>query len=303
MPVSPTRPVRWRRLVLALSICVVAVVVAVAITWRRLPDPVATHWTFDDRPDGTVPKTAAVAVFLAVPVAIAVLGLLVRRLRVTPYARRAMEALAVLYAGLISAGGVRVLLANAAGGNTVRLDPLTGLIPSALGLVLALLVAPGFPGEDTRLPGLDAGGGPDLLWRGSADSRSALAASLVVALFAGLSSFSSNLLALVSFALMSVILLSLTSVVVQIDRQALRVRYYGGLRWPAIRVPVASIRRCQVIELRPTLAGGPRGRMLGNGRTGPGLLLEIDDDSRVLIAVDDAERGCETLRALIGPGR
>lgn len=312
MPRSPAMPVRRWRLALALTTCVVAAPAVAAAGWRHLPDPIATRWTVADRVDATMPKAAAIAIFVGLPVAIAVLVVPVRRSRVTPFTRRAAETLGVLSAGLIAASGIRVLLANAAGRSPGHLNPLTSLISFAIGLAVGLVMAPGSSAAATRYPDPHPARSTDVWWRGTTNSRWALPASLLFALFAVVWSFKWNLLAGASLALVSAATLSLTSVVVQVDRQDLRVCFFGGLRWPAIRIPVMSIRTCQVIQAPPVWTGGRghRGHRSGrplpdrsvNLRAGPALLLEIDGDRRFLVTVDDATQGCQAVRDLIGPG-
>jgi hypothetical protein len=144
----------------------------------------------------------------------------------------------------------------------------------------------------------------NILWRGTASARWPVYLGLGFIVAAVTGNYVWMLLIVAGLAV-----LSLTSITVEISRDALTVRYYGGARWPATRIPLSEVREVAVVEVNPSASGGwgYRGslRLFGRAavilRRGPGLRLLLDGGRRFLVTVDNPEGAVQILQQLVAP--
>ena len=232
--------------------------------WRRLPEPMATHWS-GASPDGAMPRTAAVLVVLALWLVLVVLVVAVRVHRV---AAPMLAGTGVLFAGL---------QVWTVGANLDRTDwhdagpvgwPFA--VPFALALAAGCAAwsvdrrfAPSGPANPAaERPRLDLRPGERVAWTGEVVNRpiAAVATAIMVAAPAGavcaLIGPGRQLLPGVPVVLLvGAVLLAFGRVRVTADPRGLRV-VFGPFAWPVQRVALDRISDVTVQDLRPAQVGG-----------------------------------------------
>ncbi|HEY2577822.1 MAG TPA: hypothetical protein VGI74_16065 [Streptosporangiaceae bacterium] len=306
-------PAYARRAFMILLALVVALAVTAATTWHSLPGSVAMFWTLAGHPRGHVPRLAAVIVLLAVPLAAGVITAACPRLNVVLLMRSGFTAVGLLAAVVTGLRAVFTLSVNAAYGAAspipVVMAVLAAVVMVAIALLAALYVARAPADPAAGPPAWRAGDEP--LWRGTAMSRRPTVNAIVFfvigfgAIYIG--SDVTGLILAIGGIVGGAFILSLTAIVAEVDRREFRVRYFGGTRWPATRIPVPAIHEVELVTVDPPKSGGwgYRGSLRWqkaaalNVRRGPGLRLKLDGGRRFLITVDDPEGAAAVLQQFV----
>lgn len=151
-------------------------------------------------------------------------------------------------------------------------------------------------------------GPTEVLWEGTCHARFALPTFLVAEVAAVLLGvFYSGPLGVV-IALAGMQSLSVVEIRLQVTDDALWVRYWGPLRWPAARFPFSKVTSVEVVDVAPLRYGGwgYRGslrlfrRAALNLRRGPGLRLGLRGTRTFVVTVDDPEPAAALIRSRIG---
>ncbi|WP_190821847.1 DUF1648 domain-containing protein [Saccharopolyspora pogona] len=307
----------YRTRFLAVSVLWVAAVTAVlvvgALTLRdRLPDPIASHWSFSGAPNDSMSVTGFLVFLLVGWLAVGV-GALWNGARGWRLRRTRAATSAILAAAGVFVVGLGALTA------WVNLDAVEWRQAGSLSWqVVPMLAAAGIAG---RVGWFACNRGPD--------EEQDLASGSELALKAGeravwLSSMSSQVLRVggVVVLLVSVVTfifqtwqvalapllagaacLAISSARVQVDERGVRVAF-GPQRWPARRIRLAQIEGARVETRRALEVGGWGYRVLPSStaimmRSGECLVLRLTSGRDFYISVDHAERGAELVNALI----
>ena len=268
----------------------------------NLPDPIATHWGLDARPDGSLDPT--VFWLTVTGVWVALWALLVVRSR---KGGALPEAVPILAAGGFIAGLMITTVAADDGAASWRDAGEVGivevLIAVGAGLLfggLALLLERGHElAEPAGTPGpatIGLGAGEHAVWVGHASSPGmALAGSLgALGLAAGgLFVEGSAGWILVGSAFVVAIAITWVSIVrVTASERGLRIAF-GPFGWPSKHMPLERIERAEATEIEPLRWGGWGYRWAGPGRSavvirrGPGLVLDLRGGGRFAVTVDE----------------
>jgi hypothetical protein len=316
--ITPTSdaPVRARARERVLPLVATAfVLVAPWLLRGRLPDPVATHWGFDGRPDGRAPFV----VDALLPVVLALLAATVP-LRAAARADRAVARMLVATGhGLAAlAVGLRVVTLRAnldaaswqdagdVGGLTVLGMLVLAVVIGSIGWALAAW-RPEQPVPARTVRPLDLAPGTSPVWNGRADGRFvALLPLLLIAVAVVVRLVVPAPGDRLAFVLLLVACLgALTSmhVTATVGPRGLTVRF-GYLGAPRLRVPLERITAVRVEDVEPMRYGGWGYRMMPGVRAvvirrGPGLRVERVGRPALVVTVDDADRGAALLTTLI----
>lgn len=313
---TPVPPVRARASERVLPwIATVAVLVAPWLLRGRLPDPVATHWGLDGRPDGRMPFLVD-ALF---PVALAVLAATVP-LRAAARADRAVARMLVATGHALAALalGLRIVTLRAnldapswdragdVGGATVAAMVAVAVAVGALGWWLAAWRPEQVVPQRTVAP-LDVAPGTTPVWQGRADGRLVALLPLVLVAVAVLVWMTvpapGDRLAPVLVLLAALGALTSMHVTVTVGARGLTVRF-GFLGAPRLRVPLDRITAVSVEDVEPMRYGGWGYRVMPGVRAvvmrrGPGIRVERAGRPALVVTVDDAERGAALLTTLV----
>ena len=307
---------------LVVPLSVLAATVLVALAWApRLPDPVATHWSGADVPDGF----GSLASLLAVPLVVG--GLLAAGLWALAFwlgrdtsTRRIAAGFASGTAAFLSAttlgtlhGQLDLADAAAAPGVGATLGLAFG-VALPVGVVVALVV-PRTPHQPTTAPVDAAAPRADLApteraaWSSTVTSRAALVGGGVAALTtAGLAVG----LGTPAMLLVPVALLALAAAMfvlrVSVDGRGLVAR--SPLGWPTVHVPLDEVVAARAVAVDPLGEFGGWGYRVGqDGRVGVvlrrGEAIEVErTGGRVnVVTVDDAARAASLLNTLADRAR
>ena len=304
------RIVEWG--VPALAVAVIALLPSAFLD--RLPEPVASHWQFDGRPDGSLPLAIEWALFVTVA-AVASGGLLVatsatlsrRVARCQVAGAHALAAFFVMLrwwtlqanAGVetwqqaeqIQAGLVAGLVAGAATGGVI------GWWAGGHHAQRAAREVPPTP--------VEAAAGEDAVWSGSATARIRLllpvAALVLVGLALLLQQAEVRIWLGVAALVAVVIALVLTRVRLTVGGHGVRITL-GALSHPRITVPLEEITGVSAEQVEPMAYGGWGYRVVPGVRAiivkrGQGLRIGRRGKADLIVTVDDAATAAGVLRA------
>jgi hypothetical protein len=284
------------------ALLLAAVALPIPLTADRLPDPIASHWALDGRPDGSADPTVLWLVVTGVWVALwALLVVRSRRGGALP------EAVPVLALG----GFLAALMAITVGANdgaaswqqAGEVGIVEVLLAVAAGLLLgwiAVVLDRGRRGEEPAVePGaatIGLGAGEHAVWVGHASSPGmALAGSLAALGLAAGGLFADGAAGWILVGSAVVVGLAVTwvsTVRVTASERGLRIAF-GPLGVPSKHMPLERIERAEATEIEPLRWGGWGYRWAGPGRSavvvrrGPGLVLDLRGGGRFAVTVDE----------------
>lgn len=302
---------------LAISTSVSAVLSVLPIGIRatlraRLPDPVATHFTFAGVADGFMPKPGDLLVMVACLVAVhALLIATVRPGRVWTTGHRLTGSIMTGVTGLLA--GVFVMatlsqvdLVDAAQARLPLWHVLAALAAAAvIGAATYALLPPGDTVPDGSAPALDLPTTASVSWS-SSDFSALLLALSVVMMVAGVVSAWLVDPAFVVVAAVGLLLTSMSVVHVTVDASG--VRWRTGLGVVGRRLPLEEISRVRAVNVEPMQYGGWGIRVSPHGwgvilRRGPGLSIDRPGKATWTITVPDAAMGAAVANALLARRR
>jgi hypothetical protein len=299
-------------LVVIASAGVAAVLLIPLLFWAHLPEPMATHWSLTGVPNGKMSRLASLGIQAAVIVVPTALS--------WPRAGRAMTQPARALAGVaflsafVAMVGVSVFLANwdRADWRDARLSP-AGLL---LALAVPALAALGFSRLARRWagPGSEIAGAEPMalrrdervFWTNGASNAWLSAITAAVAL-AGLAQLARAATGMGCLLLGVAVVSELFSRIrVTVSGRFLTI-HYGHLGWLRQRIGLNRIVRATSAELLPMAHGGwgYRGslalfqRAAVVVRRGAALQLELAENRRFSVTVDDAATAAKLLSGLL----
>jgi hypothetical protein len=304
------------------GLAVVAAGVVLALAWRsQLPDPVATHWDINGRPNGfasldhllaTVPVLAAVLVL--------VFGAFTWGLGQSAVNRRIGAGVTVwvaMFLSIVLVGSLDIQRGLTDARDAPGLSRL--LLVAILGsLVPAAVVAFAIPGDvrvptnaavPAEAPRIQLGPGERAAWISHTSIRTVLLVAVpVVLVLVGVVVLTQLWALLIVNGVVIVGLAASSAFVVRIDRAGLTLR--SALGWPRYRVPLDEVVRADVTEISPLTDFGGWGWRIGRGgrvglvlRKGPALLVERTAGRSIVVTVDDAVTAAGLLNALADRSR
>lgn len=303
------------------GLALVGTAAGIALSWRdALPDPVASHWSGSDAPDGFSSLGGFVAALVVTSVGvIALFAAIGIAWGSTASTRRLSAAGSVYLGGLL---GVVLLgslwtqrgLDDAAqareSGAVTALALLLPLVPA----VLTAVLVPGDPHVPAEGPvpsaaaRVDLAEGERVVWLGRAATPPAAVAVLwlaAVGMPAVLAAVFQQWALLVVPALLAVLVLAMTEFTVRVDDSGLLVRSAVG--WPRTHVPADEVLEARVEEVSPLGQYGGWGRRValdGSGRTGvvvrkgPALVVDRTAGRGFVVTVDGAAAAAALLNTL-----
>lgn len=310
------------RAVLGIALPLLLLVAAMLPLWlfqERLPEPIATHWRLDGRPNGAMSMHGLILFLLAfVGIPAAGITFLAHRAPAGRGEISAPMAIATFMAGLIAAVNWMIVLNNldaAVWTQADRLNAVALAVPLIAAGVLAATVArygrrlEAAPPAPVNAPRVGLAPGARAVWMGTA--RAAWAAPMVVAGVAlGVVAAAWKPSAGLPFGAIGLVGLAFTSIRVTIDRNGVRIAY-GAFGWPVQRVRLADIEQASVLDVNPMAWGGwgYRGslRMMGRAavvlRGGEGVRLDLAGGRTMVITVDGAAQGAGLINDLLAASR
>jgi hypothetical protein len=307
--------VRPRSFELLLPAVAVALSIALPLLDRAaLPDPMAVHWGFDGRPDGSAPLLVHVMLMSVLTALLSSLPLVGAGASPRGTARQ-LVGLSHGAATLLALVNLFTLRANRGAADWTQAAPLRPL--ELLGMVglalLAGLVGWGLAAwrperpvrKRTVVPAAMAQDGEVLIWVGrQALAHGQLAGPFVLLLAVVLTPFLAREVTLVvtpTLALLGCMLWGLTSVRVSVGPTGLRAGF-GPLGWPRLHVALAEVTSVSVEDVVPMVYGGWGYRVVPGVRAivirgGEGLRVGRRGRSDLVITVDDAEVAAGVLAA------
>ncbi|MFC0623751.1 DUF1648 domain-containing protein [Kribbella deserti] len=298
------------RKVLALAvICLPVLAVGLVLLTADLPDPLPSHWNARGKADRTMGLTAFTVLNLAVTAGATAAAFGFARVESARWSITACAFAAYLM------GSLAVLTAFVAGGFGDR----AGTDLPWLGLLIALVVAFAGPAlvrllwpvpvrsddaePDADLPRLDLAPGERAVYVTEIRSRGFAALAISCAVIGLI-----LVLAVDAFIGICVLAVTVAGAVLQratlrVDANGLRVVFGPGVR---INIPLAEIRQAGVEQINPMQWGGwgyrvtpgKRGLIL---RSGPGLVLDLTNNTRFAITLDTPEPPAALLNTLLTP--
>jgi hypothetical protein len=302
---------------------VLGAAVALALSWRdRLPDPVASSWGAAGTVTGTSSLTGVLVAMSVPTAAIALAAWLVGMTMGRVAAIRRVAAgfatgLAVFVCGLVvgSLAGQRGL-ADAHHAAALGAMPAVAI---AAALVLGALVAAAMPGDaplpatgrvPAEAPRARLAGTAGASWTGVARFGHMTVVLVVgAALVAGIAVLTRSawptLLVAATLAIVAVMMWRWT---VTIDDRGVLARTV--LPWPRTVVPLEEVEHADVTTVDPVRDFGGWGYRLGRGgrngivlRSGEALVVHRSGSRRLVVTVDDAQRGAALLNTLVERSR
>jgi len=308
----PERSLPARELVVPVVSVVVTAVLSI-VFWSRLPDPVAIHWGFDGRPDGSAPLIVD-AVLLPVITALVTVLLVVSVARADRGIARLMLALSHGFGAFFVLLRWRTIERNLDVGVWTEAGTVTGLDLLVL-LLAALPVAlvgwwlggrhPDVPRPTTAVVAATLPADGALVWVGrQAAPLGRIGGALLVAAGAVTTAARTapETLAIgASLVLAGLVAWSLTSITVAAGRGGLTVRF-GPLGWPLLRVPLDTMATIGVELVEPMAYGGWGYRVMPRVRAviirrGEALRIARIDRPDLIVTVDDAATAAGVLAA------
>lgn len=303
---------------------VAAAVAPFAALWSRLPEPMASHWSFGGEPNGALPRVTAFAIHAGVAVLAALGAVVAREKSRSVSASWGVTTFAGVLFAVLGALAVAVNAGAASWRDAGRLPAYAALGAVAIALLAARLVARAARALDRRdapaepLPSLGLAPGERAVWTASARNRgfaiAGVAAAIVTAiagvlvLVAGGHGASDARLVVIAStaAVLALAFVAFAEVGVRIDASGVSIGF-GPWRWPRMRVRIARIAAARAIDVAPMANGGwgYRGSLAIFGkaavvvRRGEGMELTVDGDRKLVITVDDAATGAGLVNDLV----
>ena len=281
------------------------------IFWGTLPDPVATHWSPGGQPDGSLSKSGAALLLVAMPAAWAAAGALIVR-----FGRGPVVHIGALLGGVGALTAVVTwaeVLANvhAPTWHHTGTAVLYSLIPAfAVGGAVTVSVWRLAPGTLPPVPTAPRPGHPApgemAAWTGHARAAWGWAPPLAVfGLGVAVVVITGEGVVGVPAIAFGLALSAFDSIRVTVDRTGLDVRY-SWLARPVTHIPLEQVINASAIDLRPSEWGGwgYRGSRRAFGRAavvlraGPAIRLDLTDNRTFAVTVDDAATGAGWLNDL-----
>lgn len=310
---QPIRPRIPRGELVVPAVAVTVAVVAPLLVVGRLPDPLAIHWGFDGRPDGSGRLVLDVTL-LAVATALVTVLPLWSAARADGPPARLLVALAHGMAGLFVLLRLRTLQLN--------LDAADWTAAGALGAGDLLLAAaatvplgalgwwlggrhPAAERERHAVPTVALPADGRLVWVGTQTWPAGGALALVLVVAGGLLSAvrvaPEALTAGTALVVAGLLVRLLTSITVAVGPAGLVVRF-GPLGWPRVRVPLADVVGVEVEDVEPLAFGGWGYRVMPGVRAvvirrGVGLRVRRADRPDLVVTVEDAADAAGVLAA------
>lgn len=310
--------------VLPIAISVVALV-AQAFLLPPLPDPVATHWGLDGRPDGFGPAwvnlVLTVVVGLGIPLVIAASGLGGLRRGDHGGTYRLLGATALAMSVLMAVIGTGALalqagLTDAANAPGIGLVTLGAFVLAGAAGVLGWFLQPHEPFRAMTLPAgdpLTLSGTEKAVWLQRVSlARSGvivLGAAFVLIFVVSVVALSASPEPFIAWLLVGVMLVMAATFAttlafhVRVDDDGLRVTSVTG--FPRVHIPLDEIARAEAVEVNPMGEFGGWGLRWAPGggfgvvlRRGPGIRVTRTNGKTFTVTVDDAETGAALLQAL-----
>ncbi len=298
----------WLNLILVPAVLLALIMLPFLLYWSDLPNPMATHWGPSGTPDGSMPPALLLAgvagIFVLVVFAVR------RVLRQTPgegpsfvagvYAIGSLLALVTWMSVLANDGA-----ASWEAADDVGLLVVGGAIVVALGAGAVGWVAAGGRSVQTTKPHgvapvLDVAEPGNAVWSGRGVGRVTMLIGVAVIII-GLAIWGWPAVALV---LVGLIALGFSEVRATVSHRGVVISL-GWWGFPSWTVPLASIERAEVEDVRPMAYGGYgyRARPGVRGvvvRGGESLRLVLRNKADLVLTVDDAETGAGLLNAMLG---
>ncbi|MDY7105642.1 MAG: DUF1648 domain-containing protein [Actinomycetota bacterium] len=313
-----TRFNRTSAVIAAVAIAVFAPVPAIAplIMWSsRLPDPIATHWTFGGEANDSMSSVAfalLIGGFMLLGGAALVAG--VARAGTRAAWPPVATFLGIYFVTMFAALGVHTAAVNLdhdtwtdVAGPSVGVVLAITIVPLVLGALAARLVSTRWPAPAPDLPSgagtqLPVDDGERVVWIGRC------ANPLLLALSAGLVALGVATAMVTAWWIGAILVVSgivsapLGAVTVVVDPGGLKVRY-GLFGWPVTRIAADRVRASTAIDVEPSRWGGwgYRGslhlmrRAAVVLRRGEGIRADLDGDRVFVVTVDDAATGAALL--------
>lgn len=292
----------------------IASIVALLALAPQLPDPLATHWGFDGKVNGTGSVASVIgitAVFVPLlTAAVLVIFLLMARGRTSSLFTRLMVATSVFVGTFVALTPLTFTIPqidSADAGAPVPWVFGALLVAAVLATAMALLVprTAVVEGDATGAPAISLVAGEKAYW-----SRTVAPHTAVIAIPIGAAVVETVVVLAVgapwwiALIIDVVIGLAATTLVwrVVIDDRGLRARALLGL--PRFTVPVSIVTGAQLVDIKPMAFGGWGVRLDAQGRWGViirgGEAIEIvrRDKAPFVITVDDAATGAALLNGL-----
>jgi hypothetical protein len=280
----------------------------------ELPDPVASHWGADGRPNGFSSVEGLIGYVLGLGTLLVLgFGAVTLGLGHTALIRRIGAAATVwsaLFVSIITAGSLAVQrgVADARDAGDIGGVMAWAAVVSVTVAIIVSVAVPGDPRQPTRAP-IDPSApraplGQPAVWRGHAESRAAVLIGLAVCGLMVAAALWTRLwplliVAVVVFALVA----SMSVAVVRVDGHAVTIG--SPLGWPRTRVPLDEVVRAGVIDVRPLRDFGGWGWRVGRGgrvgivlRAGESLLVERTGGRSIAVTVDGAETAAGLVNTL-----
>jgi len=293
-----------------------AAIATLALPWMiggDSPDPVASHWGIDGRPDASLPFLVDALLPGLIALAVATAPFVAAR-RADRDVARGLVALAHGLGVLLLGLRVVTLRANTGAATWQEAGSVSGFVVLAL-LAIAVLAGalgwriaawrPELPGLRRTVAPAPLEAGTTLVWHGTAHGRFSALVTVVmgaIALVVWVVVPSPDNAPVAAILLLAAVSLGvLLRIVVTIGASGVRVRF-GPLPLPRIRVPLARIRAVSVVDVEPMAYGGWGYRAMPGVRAvvvrrGPGIRIERDGAAALVITVDDADTAAAVLGA------
>ena len=325
-PTADERTQRRRRVtgavVMATGLLIIAVAAIVIWSWRaELPDPVASHWGANGRPDGFTSLGGIFAVLLGLGGALVLLfARTTWSVGQSSVTRRIGAAVTIWLSLFVSTVVVGSLwgqrgLADARDAGSVNGVLLAAILISIVPAIITAIVVPGDLRQPTTAPvAADAPrvklvDGERAVWIGRAGTKVAFYVAVpVIALGIALAVWTGTWAVLIIDAIVAAALVMLTTFVVRVDRMGLTVRSAVG--FPRYRVPLDEVVRAGVTQVSPVKNYGGWGWRVGRDgrvgvvlRKGEALLVERTGGRSIAVTVDGAATAAGLLNALADRAR
>jgi hypothetical protein len=309
---------RRRIVLLAPALALLAVVLAALVLADRLPEPLATHWSFAGEPDRTGALATTTAIFAA-GVAIAWAALLGQAASRERGLRLTAAAWAWGVAAFLAALHVTLLGANldASTWRDARLPAWAALGAVALGAAAALVA---HALERTRpvarvpaagdAPRLGLRAGERAVWSARVRARGAAIAPALVAVGSLAAAVVTGVWWLAPVGLLVGLAAGTVSeIAATVDRRGLTIAY-GPLGWPRQTVPLDDVASAERTDIDPWRVGGwgirkVPGRAGATAivvRGGDGIRIRRMDGRELLVTVPDAGTAAALLNELSARG-